>query len=71
MERTLAALVTALLGLGCATGIFGDGPSKSREDAIADCTQKVPAETVPYADAFAECMERHGWVYRSNAPSGS
>ncbi|MFP6624661.1 MAG: hypothetical protein VCC20_14365 [Myxococcota bacterium] len=55
--------VTASLALGCAS--LGGGPSQSRADAISACLEAVPAETVPYADAFASCMEARGWVYRA------
>lgn len=61
----LAAVASlASLGLGCAS-VFGMGPSKSREEAIAACVEAVPAETVPFGDAFAACMEEHGWVYET------
>lgn len=58
------AIAALLVQASCATGLFSDGPSKSREDAIAACVESVPAETVPYADAFAACMESYGWVHQ-------
>ena len=63
-----AVLAAASLALGCAT-VFGSGPSKSREDAIAACVEAVPADSVPYGDAFAACMEEYGWVHRSASAS--
>ena len=62
-----ASISMLLLASGCATGIFRNGPEHSREEAIESCMEKVPAEAVPYADAFAECMEARGWVYRPPA----
>ena len=61
-------LVVPAIALGCAT-LFGDGPSKSRQDAIAACIEAVPAETVAYSDAFAACMEGYGWVHQSVSAS--
>ena len=48
--------------LGCATGLFGSS-GQSREQAIRACTEAVPADAVPYADAFSACMEERGFVY--------
>ncbi len=62
------ALAVTSLAAGCAT-LFGGGPSKSREDAIAACVEAVPTESVPYGDAFAACMEEYGWVHQSASAS--
>lgn len=65
----LAALAALAAG-GCATSIL---PRKtdSREEAIRACTEEVPPDAVPFADAFAECMERRGWTYQgSTGPRG-
>ncbi len=70
VARRLALIVS--LGLvggalaGCASGPFARS-RPSREEAIALCIEKTPAETVPFADRFASCMEEQGWVY--TAPS--
>jgi hypothetical protein len=61
-RSTIAALVLLLSVTGCAT-LFGTSPRQSREEAIAACRDAVPAEAVPYADAFADCMEARGWAY--------
>ena len=63
MSRLFAVTFAALFGFGCATGVFGNGPSRSREDAISACVESVPAEAVPYADVFAACMEGYGWTH--------
>ncbi len=66
------AILFVLFGLfgigatGCANSPFGRG-RPSREAAIAHCIETTPAESVPYADRFAACMEEQGWVY--TAPS--
>ena len=59
----LSACVTASVVLGgCAMPIFGSS-KPTRERAIANCTERVPADAVPYADAFSACMEEQGWTY--------
>lgn len=57
----LVGLVAGSLA-GCASGPFARGRS-SREAAITHCIETVPAESVPYGDRFAACMEEQGWVY--------
>ncbi len=68
VRRAALVLMVTSLALGCAT-LFGGGPSKSREDAIAACIEAIPAETVLYGDAFAACMEDYGWVHQSASAS--
>lgn len=64
-RRTVVVLI-ALGAAGCAA-LGPSGPSKSRPQAIAACVEAVPAETVPFAESFAACMESHGWVYQSKS----
>jgi len=72
MARRAAVLTTLIVAastaLGCAT--LAGGPRQSREEAIAACVAAVPAETVPFADAFAACMEERGWVYAAVSAPG-
>jgi len=69
MLRCVVLVLIPLFAVGCAT--FGrSGASKSRQQAIAACVDAVPAETVPFAEAFAACMESHGWVYSSKSGAG-
>ena len=62
LRTTIAALLLSLAVTGCTT-LFGTSPRDSREEAIAACLEVVPAEAVPYADLFADCMEERGWAY--------
>ena len=48
--------------VGCASGPFARG-RPSREAAIAHCIETIPAESVPFGDLFAACMEEQGWEY--------
>ena len=57
------AVLLAASQSGCATGLFGGASRQPRDEALEACVQEVPAESVPYADAFSACMERRGWVY--------
>ncbi len=68
VRRTQLLLVLLACGgvVGCATGPFARAP-KSPEKAIRACSAEVPADAVPYADVFSECMERRGFVYRGTA----
>jgi len=56
------ALVLVLAQAACATGLFAR-TQRSREQAIRTCAADVPADAVPYADAFSACMEERGFVY--------
>jgi hypothetical protein len=56
------ALVLALAQASCATDLFARTP-RSREQAIRTCASDVPADAVPYADAFLACMDERGFVY--------
>lgn len=58
----VSVMLLAVASAGCATGLFGDS-KEGRKQAIRECTQQVPADAVPYADAFSTCMEQHGYVY--------
>ena len=66
MLRCVVLVLIALGVAGCAA--FGpSGASKSRQQAIAACVEAVPAETVPFAETFAACMESYGWAYKSTS----
>ena len=62
LRLVLCAAILALPQLGCATGLFASDPP-TREQAIRECSNEVPADAVPYVDAFSACMEQRGWAY--------
>ena len=64
-RRVALFLLVGLVGgsaVGCASGLFARG-GPSREVAIAHCIETIPAESVPFGDLFAACMEEQGWEY--------
>ena len=65
LAAALAAIAFGPIGAGCAS--LGDHPRESRQEATAACIEAVPAESVPYADRIADCMEARGWVYTGSA----
>ena len=61
---TLAIAFCAIAASGCKTQLFrSEAPDLPREKALARCINEVAPEAVPYADAFASCMEGYGWSY--------
>ena len=66
MLRRAVLVLIALVAAGCAA-LGQSGASKSRQQAIAACVEAVPAETVPFAETFAACMESYGWAYKSKS----